>query len=625
MTKFLKFIFFVLLNLSSLFAMDEKQIKRNPLECIKLCNDLQKLIISYLPSEWVPVFSKAAPPEKYSAINMHPNENILAVGFDNGFILLKDLEGKLKNRSFQAFNRNTDLLDNTKILILAFSNDGKYLAAISQSNLIHIWDLKNEKYVNQLEAINPVSSLLSFSSDNKYIFSLHDDYKAKKWEIISGKCIKTLLFNWRTSAVVLSADDKNFIYYVSPSLKITDIETSKKNIELVHDNHGCYELVRLIASNDNNFLYSLNYNGDIYIWDLKNEDKHPIRQIRTFNGCGYVDFLDLALSRDCKYCVAPISGFLRGMKFLNLEKGGELCQEVEMKCSPKLIVFSKNAEYLVIVFHTGQIEIWQNIYETLNEFHNKGYVYDKNIQRQVFLNKQNEQELFDTVTSYNLDRTKKLLDQNENINKYYDCGHTPIIQALRCDNEFFSDLIISSKNFNVNAKDFRQSTPLIYAIWYRRLNVIRKLIEFPNLEVNAQDYKGFTALMHLLANYTDIEFKDFVDKCLDLFLSLPNIDLNIRNNKRDSALDIAYNSGQKNIYNKLLAHSKINAVDFTNMHLLKTLIESKADVDINNKKDDMLSAMFKCNSIDVIKLLADKKKQEEKNNQNNDSSNCVIA
>lgn len=602
MNKLLRLIFLIIFNISTVMAMDLKSTKQNPFVSIKLCNDIQKIIIAYLPNKWFPAYDLNSRYSKYTTISMHPNHSTLAIG-SNGMVFLEDLEDNSNQQTLKTLDKTKALLDHSDVLMISFSKDGKYLAASSQSKLLHIWDLLNGRYIKQLEgSSSPVTKLLSFTKDNKYIFSIDHNGEAKKWKIASGKCKKTFYYRHISSAN-LSLDDQSIISSGFLGTQIHNIETGKRVGEEFSTglNYKLNGLQKMLVFSD--FLFAISEIGCIGIWDLKDNNRllRIIGNIAKYRE--NFDFLDLAISKDQKYLASPVGAYHKGIKIFDLDRGGEIIQTKIMRNSPKLILFNQNGSYLILLFENGNIEIWQNLEVALNDFHNK-YVYDSDIRRHMFLKREKEQELCVAIGEKDFKRSKKLIDENVNVNarneQYAQAGDTPLINALHYnDTDSFSEIIINSKTFDVNATNGEKRTPLMYAMWLGKLNILRKLIEFPNLNINAQDVQGFTALMFPIRNQgVRVNFK----QCIDLLLSLPNIDVNIKNNDGYSALDIALKTGQTDVYNILLPYSN-KSKDY----LIRTLIKAKVDIDIS--ENNILSAVLKSNSIDVIKLLENKKAQ----------------
>jgi WD40 repeat protein len=78
------------------------------------------------------------------------------------------------------------------IIDLAFSPDGKYLAASDTNYQIAIWDVASDRQIalllgHQSWVWNP-----QFSHDNKYLLSGSSDRTMRIWEVASGKCLQVI-------------------------------------------------------------------------------------------------------------------------------------------------------------------------------------------------------------------------------------------------------------------------------------------------------------------------------------------------------------------------------------------------------------------------------------------------
>jgi len=82
--------------------------------------------------------------------------------------------------------------NSTIIYSLAFSPDGKYLAAGGAGNTLKIWRLEDGACVKTLTGHNSFTNSVSFSPDGKKLLSASEDTTIKIWNVATGACLNTL-------------------------------------------------------------------------------------------------------------------------------------------------------------------------------------------------------------------------------------------------------------------------------------------------------------------------------------------------------------------------------------------------------------------------------------------------
>ena len=113
-----------------------------------------------------------------NALAFHPDNNILAIGFDDGLVSLYDL-----NRGMNRVRKINDLSGHSSgISSLKFDNQGSYLATGSFDGSIQLWDFNN---LNNLPLIlndhqSHVWSIM-FSPDGNYLFAGCENGNIKIW------------------------------------------------------------------------------------------------------------------------------------------------------------------------------------------------------------------------------------------------------------------------------------------------------------------------------------------------------------------------------------------------------------------------------------------------------------
>jgi WD40 repeat protein len=137
----------------------------------------------------------------------------------------KFIESDLRNIEYGI---NSDfIVHKGKVLSVAFSPDGKYLASGSRDNTVKLWSLELQKEVSTLQEYSSYFLSVTFSPDGKYLASGSGDKTIKLWSIEQQKEVTMLQgHSERVWSVVFTSDGK---YLASGSLdktvKIWSIES----------------------------------------------------------------------------------------------------------------------------------------------------------------------------------------------------------------------------------------------------------------------------------------------------------------------------------------------------------------------------------------------------------------
>ena len=175
------------------------------------------------------------------------------------------------------------LLDG-KITALAYSPDGRYIAAANSKNDIAIWDLQANEEVGEVcdEHKDKVRTIL-FSADSKFIISVSVDNTCIVWDFKTKEKHLTLSSTDFTSfavspngkALAWGGDGKSVNL-----LTFESIETIEKGCDLYTLNQNAYK-AKCIAFSPNGKL--LAWGGDknlIYIYNVETQDVYKIIHVK---------------------------------------------------------------------------------------------------------------------------------------------------------------------------------------------------------------------------------------------------------------------------------------------------------------------------------------------------------
>jgi RND family efflux transporter MFP subunit len=204
------------------------------------------------------------------ALAFSPDGKTLAAGTSDGFINLWDI----------ATGKNTGTLEKKKIGVLAltFSHDGKTLAAGTAPGAIELWDVASAKNTATIQAHSKGASTLAFSPDDKLLASGGTfDFGVKVWDVATGKNLAVFTPHRRAvNVVVFSPDGKTVASAsVDKTIKIADVASGKTTATWEGHTHM---ISALAFSPDGKTLVSWGRNagvdeshtgqGEVRVWDV---------------------------------------------------------------------------------------------------------------------------------------------------------------------------------------------------------------------------------------------------------------------------------------------------------------------------------------------------------------------
>lgn len=135
-------------------------------------------------------------------VALHPEEEILASGGDDGIIRLWD---------FHTGHFICPLTGHTNwIRKVIFSPDGRYLASSSEDGTVRIWDIRTYELCQVLTEHTSRVWEISFSPDSQTLVSGSDDQQIKLWNLKTGVCLTTLQgYTCKLRSVAFSADGQS--------------------------------------------------------------------------------------------------------------------------------------------------------------------------------------------------------------------------------------------------------------------------------------------------------------------------------------------------------------------------------------------------------------------------------
>jgi len=141
------------------------------------------------------------PVENWLHVAFSPDARLFAAGFNNGEIVLWDIERN--QRRFSVTNHESNISS------LAFSSDGRLLASGSFDKTVRLWDLNTGKQLVRLAGHEGAVQSLAFLPDGRRLVTTSRDQSVKLWDVPSGSEVETLNGHWSSvDASALSPDGR---------------------------------------------------------------------------------------------------------------------------------------------------------------------------------------------------------------------------------------------------------------------------------------------------------------------------------------------------------------------------------------------------------------------------------
>lgn len=161
---------------------------------------------------------------------------------------------------------------------LAFSHDGKTLAAGGHDKTVHLWNAETGEEIHRLQGHEGTVYSLQFSHDDKLLASTGLEEKIHLWDVASGKERTRLAGHpGGTGSVAFSPDRKTLVSGgKDQTIRVWDLATGRLAKTLT----GANQEIRCVAfSPDGKYLASAHSEGTIGLWDVATD-----KILRTWKG-----------------------------------------------------------------------------------------------------------------------------------------------------------------------------------------------------------------------------------------------------------------------------------------------------------------------------------------------------
>lgn len=246
-------------------------------------------------------------PHQTKNIAFSPDGKILAAGDDDRKVKLWEIPSGKLLRTLDSGQYRTDQI--------AFSPDGKYLvsAFIISNKFLKIWEIPsgNPLLFFRAHKRGPSDTIcidIAFSPDGKLLASGADDRKVKIWEIPSGKLLHTLNGHENYVHKVAFSPDGKFLASCSHDTKLWEVSSGELKTTLVER-----AMVETISFSPDGKLLASACRGNVSLWQI------PSGKLSRLLKCMEWKILSVAFSLDGKFLAA--SGESRSVKIFEMPSG----------------------------------------------------------------------------------------------------------------------------------------------------------------------------------------------------------------------------------------------------------------------------------------------------------------
>lgn len=176
--------------------------------------------------------------------------------------------GEVEAALRRAYDNNSVVLrgHNAPVECAICSPDGRYIASVSNNEIIKIWGVKTAKCIKTIKDDSDGIYCVKFTPDGKYIISATSD-GIKIWDVESGVCIKTFQDDISRIYAADISNDGRYVIYASTydyGIKIWDLLLEK----CIHNIKRDYNFINhiYISPDSKQFIVA---DDDIELWDIE--------------------------------------------------------------------------------------------------------------------------------------------------------------------------------------------------------------------------------------------------------------------------------------------------------------------------------------------------------------------
>jgi tetratricopeptide (TPR) repeat protein len=279
--------------------------------------------------------------EYVRSVAFSPDGKYLAAGLLNGEVKFWEVCGGLSVMSLSGHVASVNSV--------VFSPDGQWLASGSRDKTIKIWDAESGGEFQNLTGHAAEVRSVAFSPDGNWLISGSHDRTVRMWRVLTGRPVQVLAEHKHFVTSVAFSPNGSWIASASldKTIRIWDPTTGTAVRTLTGHARGVESLTfspdgRLLASGGNDRL--------VKIWDLREGKSRTLGALSS-------DVTSLAFSPDGKLLAAGCLG--KTMRVWRLAEG-ELVETVRVpQISYNSVAFSPEGEWLALA--SRDIQLWLKV------------------------------------------------------------------------------------------------------------------------------------------------------------------------------------------------------------------------------------------------------------------------
>jgi len=239
----------------------------------------------------------------------------VAADLDQGTVSIRDAHTGKKLATLPGHS--------AEVLAVAYSPDGRLIAAGSADGILRLWRASSRKIVHVLRAHRGAVFATRFSADGNRLVTLGGDRAVRVWDVRSGRLLQSLPnVHERTRAPVVWGEGVAFVgddrIAVAPwsreggvpsavVAKVFDL-SSGKEVSVVNDPAGPTQTVDIDVSPDGRLLVAGHAQGPLQLYRLSDGRQLDVEQ----NGSQAGAILDVEFSHDGKFvATGAVDGFAK--------------------------------------------------------------------------------------------------------------------------------------------------------------------------------------------------------------------------------------------------------------------------------------------------------------------------
>jgi WD40 repeat protein/transcriptional regulator with XRE-family HTH domain len=236
---------------------------------------------------------------------------------------------------------------------IAFSPDGRRLAAANMDGVPKVWELSTGTVVFSLTGHTAICKGIAYSPDGRYLATGSDDGVVKLWDAGSGGAVFTLTGHTALVENVAFSPDGARLASAGEDARVIiwDVATGKATLKL--DNPSASGFRGALFTLDGKNVIAVSYDGTARMWDATSG-----RQLLTLAGHTST-VLDLAISPDGQRLATV--GADQTLRMWELRPGRELLTLVGHTAGIDGVAYSPDGARLVSASNDGKVKLWDPV------------------------------------------------------------------------------------------------------------------------------------------------------------------------------------------------------------------------------------------------------------------------